>query len=89
MRSSCSTSSTTPRLDFPFRDTASFLDLETGDRIQVDPTYVRDDYKRRVQEFLDRYRRICADCQIDYVLADTSTPYDFMLSRYLEKRNRP
>ncbi len=76
-------------IEFPFRDTASFLDLETGNRIQVDPAYVRDDYKRRVQEFLDRYRRICADCQIDYVLAETSTPYDFMLSRYLEKRNRP
>ena len=24
-----------------------------------------------------------------YVLADTATPYDFMLSRYLAKRNRP
>lgn len=76
-------------LDFPFRETASFLDLETGQHLQVDPTYVRDDYKRRIQEFLDRYRRICADCQFDYVLAETSTPYDFQLSRYLEKRNRP
>lgn len=76
-------------LEFPFRETSSFLDLETGDRIQVDPTYVRDEYRKQMQMFLDRYKRICADCQIDYILADTSTPYDFLLSRYLEKRSRP
>lgn len=76
-------------LDFPFRETASFLDQETGERIQVDPAYVRDDYRRRMDAFLERYRRICADCQIDYVLADTAVPHDTVLSRYLEKRSRP
>ena len=29
------------------------------------------------------------EAQIDYVLAETSTPYDFMLSKYLAKRSRP
>ncbi len=62
--------------------------METGERLQVDPAYARADYCRRVEEFLDRYRRICADCQFDYVLADTSVPFDYMLSRYLEKRGR-
>jgi uncharacterized protein (DUF58 family) len=75
-------------IEFPFRETASFRDLETGDLIQVDPAYVRDDYRRRMDAFLDRHRRICADCQFDYVLAETSVPLDHMLSRYLEKRNR-
>lgn len=75
-------------IDFPFRDTASFVDMESGERIQVDPAYVRDDYRRRIEEFIDRYRHICADCQFDYVLADTSTPLDSMLARYLEKRSR-
>ncbi|MGC8641826.1 MAG: DUF58 domain-containing protein [Isosphaeraceae bacterium] len=75
-------------IEFPFRDTSSFLDMETGETIQVDPTYVRDDYRRQIEEFIDRYRRICADCQFDYVLADTSVPLDYMLSRYLEKRTR-
>ncbi len=75
-------------IDFPFRETASFIDMETGERLQVDPAYARADYCRQVAEFLDRYRRICADCQFDHVLADTSVPFDYMLSRYLEKRSR-
>ena len=48
--------------------------METGERIQVDPAYVRDDYRRQIEQFLSRHRRICADCQFDYVLADTSVP---------------
>ena len=41
--------------------------------------------EQRVYHFTN-YRRACAEAQIDYVLADTSTPYDFMLSRYITKR---
>jgi uncharacterized protein (DUF58 family) len=75
-------------IDFPFRETASFVDMETGERIQVDPGYVRDEYRKEVEAYIERYRRICADCRIDFVPTDTSVPYDFMLSRYLEKRSR-
>ena len=60
--------------------------METGERMQIDPAYVRNDYCRQMEEFIERYRRMCAECQIDYVKTDTSIPYDFMLSRYLVKR---
>lgn len=75
-------------IEFPFRDTASFIDMETGERIQVDPSYVRDEYRKQVEGYIERYRRMCADCHIDFVPTDTSVPYGFMLSRYLEKRSR-
>ena len=75
-------------IEFPFRDVIAFHDLEDGERIQVDPAYVRDAYLEQVREFIAAYRRSCAEAQIDYVLADTSTPYDFMLTKYLSKRNR-
>ncbi len=75
-------------LELPFPQTAEFVDMETGERLQVDPAYVRDDYRRQIEEFLARYRRVCADCQFDYVLSNTAVPLDLMLSRYLEKRNR-
>ncbi len=39
---------------FPFRDTASFVDMETGERLQVDPAYVRDEYRRQLDAFIDR-----------------------------------
>ncbi|MDZ7616789.1 MAG: DUF58 domain-containing protein, partial [Patescibacteria group bacterium] len=76
-------------IEFPFRDVISFHDLETNERIQIDPAYVRDAYREQMQGFLDGYRKACAESQIDYVLAETTTPYDFMLSRYVAKRNMP
>ena len=56
-------------LEFPFGETASFVDMETGERIQVDPAYVRDDYRRQLEQFLGRLPpdlrrvpvRLCAD----------------------------
>lgn len=75
-------------IDFPFHEIARFKDLETGATLQVDPAYVADDYKGRMREFLDAHRRHCAECRFDYVLADTSTPHEVVLARYLEARAR-
>ena len=75
-------------IEFPFRDVIAFHDLETKERIQVDPAYVREAYIEQVEAFIEGYRRSCAEAQIDYVLTDTSVPYDFMLTRYIAKRNR-
>lgn len=74
-------------IDFPFKDLIAFYDMETNERIQVNPAYVRDAYKEQIQQFIGTYRRACREAGIDYVLTDTSTPYDFMLSRYIAKRN--
>jgi uncharacterized protein (DUF58 family) len=74
-------------MTFPFRDTTRFIDMETGTRLQVDPAYVRDDYRAQIDRFVETYRRGCRDCQIDYVMTDTSVPYDMMLSRYLAHRS--
>jgi len=76
-------------IDFPFNDVISFHDMETDERLQIDPGYVRDVYKEQLEEFIETYRRACAEAAIDYVLTDTSTPYVFMLSRYIATRNRP
>jgi uncharacterized protein (DUF58 family) len=75
-------------MEFPFRETIAFHDLETDERIQIDPAYVRDEYVAQMETFVADYRRACAEAQIDYILADTSVPYDFMLSKYLARRSR-
>ena len=74
-------------IKLPFRDTVRLVDMETGERIQIDPSYVREEYQRQIEAFVDEYRRSCSDCQIDYVMTHTSIPYDVMLSRYLHKRS--
>ncbi|MFH1922914.1 MAG: DUF58 domain-containing protein [Planctomycetota bacterium] len=76
-------------IDFPFREVTSFYDLETNERLQIDPVYVRDAYVEQIEAFIEAYRRACAETRIDYVMTDTSVPYDFMLSRYIAKRNMP
>ena len=76
-------------LEFPFRETVSLHDMETGERLQVDPAYVREEYLRQIDSFVAGFRSACAEAQIDYVMTDTSVPYDFMLSKYIAKRNMP
>lgn len=75
-------------LRFPYQRLSDFIDMETGERLQVDPAYVREEYLRQVQGFVDAYKRDCANQNIDYVLTDTSVPYDFLLFSYLSKRQR-
>ena len=75
-------------IEFPFRDLIAFHDLETDRRMQVDPNFVRDTYIEQIERFIEGYRRACAEVRIDYVMTDTSVPYDFMLSRYVAKRNQ-
>ena len=73
-------------LEFPFRTIRSFIDMETGRRLQVDPRYIRQAYLSEVSRFVDRYRRECADRNIEYVLTRTDSPYDRMLLNYLARR---
>lgn len=75
-------------LELPFAEPQTLIDLETGERLLIDPAYVRDEYRRTVQEFIADYRRACADCRVDYVQTHTGVPYDVMLSHYLAGRAR-
>ena len=75
-------------LEFPFKRVTNFLDLETSERLQVDPRTVRDAYQREVGAFVERYRKECADRRIEYIVAPTSQPYDLMLLNYLSRRKR-
>jgi len=75
-------------LELPFTKLTQFVDLETGDRYQVDPAGVREAYLAELRAFIDRYKRACSDADAEYVLADTSEPYDFLLRSYLTQRQR-
>jgi uncharacterized protein (DUF58 family) len=73
-------------MDFPFKKIMSFVDMETNERVQVDPRHVRDAYIQDINAFIDRYRKECSDRNIEYVLTSTDTPYDRMLLNYLSRR---
>lgn len=73
-------------LDFPFKKIMTFVDMETNEKLQVDPRFVREQYVQEVNGFIERYRKECADRNIEYVLTPTDMPYDKMLLNYLSRR---
>lgn len=73
-------------VDFPFRDVTTFVDMETGEKLQIDPRSIGEEYRRDIAEFLEQYRRECSDRNIEYVQATTATPYDRLLLNYLARR---
>jgi uncharacterized protein (DUF58 family) len=75
-------------VEFPYADTSTFVDAETGQRLTTEPWEIAKRYRSRLAAWTDHYRRACRENRIDYVLLDTRTPFDQALLAYLEKRTR-
>ncbi len=75
-------------IEFPFSKITSFVDMETGQKLQVDPRDVKEPYRREMAEFINRYRQQCSDRNIEYVQATTAESYDRMLVSYLASRKK-
>jgi uncharacterized protein (DUF58 family) len=73
---------------FAFGGDAVFKDIETQELISTQPWHIQKAYQQSMREFLDFYKAQCRDNGIDYVLLDTSTPFDKALMEYLNKRKR-
>jgi uncharacterized protein (DUF58 family) len=73
-------------IEFPFHDTATFVDMESGERLTTEPWEIGARYRERLEAWRERYRRACRERRIDYVPLDTRTPFDRALLAYLEKR---
>jgi uncharacterized protein (DUF58 family) len=73
---------------FAFGRDALFRDMESGEDIRTQPLHIAREYRKSMQEFVDRMRRVCREHSIDYVLLDTKTPYNVSLTEYLAKRRK-
>lgn len=62
------------------------LDLETGEVISTSPKQIQTAYQSAFEAHAGKLRRTLIDNGIDYVLCETSKPYDFLLLAYLRKR---
>jgi uncharacterized protein (DUF58 family) len=63
----------------------TFLDQENATRLQIDPKLIREDYRREMQAFLDSLRLRCAQHRIDYLLAQTTTPWHTQIRELLRR----
>jgi uncharacterized protein (DUF58 family) len=75
-------------IEFPYTDTATFIDMESGERLTTEPWEIARRYRERLAAWTDSYKRNCRERRIDYVPLDTRTPFDRALLAYLEKRAR-
>jgi uncharacterized protein (DUF58 family) len=73
---------------FAFGDDAQFRDLETNERMVTLPRHIGRAYREAVSKFVERYKQECREHRADYVLIDTSTPFDVALLQYLAKREK-
>ncbi len=71
---------------FPFEDSATFRDSESGERIPVIPSRLRKEYLRKMDAHVADMQRRLGEYRIDYFLVDTSQPLDQMLFEYLLRR---
>ena len=73
---------------FNFRGDLVFEDMETKEQLNTQPVHILKEYRKDFARFIGRFRRECRENQIDYVLMDSSTPFDKALFEYLVKRKK-
>ena len=71
---------------FPFTGMVQFEEPETGETLTFDASGYRDEYLAALEEFTGLFRMECLKAGVDYVLIDTSTPFDKALLGYLVSR---
>ncbi|MEE9225485.1 MAG: DUF58 domain-containing protein [Bacteroidota bacterium] len=73
---------------FAFGRDAVFRDMETGDKLMTQPWHIMRSYQTEMRKFVERYKKECREHNIDFVLLDTSVPFDVALFQYLHKRTK-
>ena len=62
--------------------------METGEKVKLNPTQVKSQYKKATSEFKNELKLKCLQYKIDFVEADISEGYNQVLLQYLIKRNK-
>jgi hypothetical protein len=75
-------------LEFPFDETGTFEDLETGERIPLVPGRLRDKYRALIRAHIAELGRRIGEQNMDYAMFDTSRPLDYALFDFLSRRER-
>ncbi len=75
-------------VDFPYDDSVSFQDIETGRKVPVVPDKLRDQYRQLVQDHIEALTKLANQNRIDYHFMNTKVPLDHALFRYLAMRHK-
>ena len=76
-------------LQFDFDNTPKrFVDVETGEFIDLYPDTIKDTYESNVKAYFDELRLKCGQYQIKYVEADINKNFDKILTTYMVERGK-
>lgn len=76
-------------LTFDFENTPKrFIDVETGEQINLYPETIKEAYKKSVSSYFDELRLKCGQYQIKYVEADITKSFDKILTTYMVERGK-
>jgi uncharacterized protein (DUF58 family) len=79
----------TQELAFEFENRPyEFVDMESGERIKLQPQQIKEQYVTRMRDFQEMIENRCHQYQIDRVAVDLSKPVDEVLHAFLVKRNK-
>lgn len=71
---------------FDFRESSFFHDLETGERLVIDPESIRRDYRKDFQAHQEAVAKTMRDYEVDLTSFRTDEPMEGALTAYLAKR---
>ncbi len=76
-------------LNFEFAERPyEFIDLETNEKVKINPTQIRAYYKENISEKFQKLKLRCGQYKIDFIEADIGKNIDQILLPYLIKREK-
>lgn len=74
---------------FEFEDRPyEFIDLESGEKLKLQPGDVKDHYKKEIARYYEELKLRCGQLKIDFIEANISQDYNDILNAYLIKRSK-
>lgn len=76
-------------LNFEFEDRPyEFIDIESGEKIKLQPSQIKEHYKKDIQQYYHQLKLKCGQYKIDFVEVDINKSFNEVLSAYLIKRTK-
>jgi len=75
-------------LELPMDQVIEFVDMETGEKLELDPSLARVPYKKELQKAIDEFRGKCGMLNVDYRLVSTDESHEDFIAQYLNERRR-